>query len=136
MFNQLFICFYQVILPVPNNWYSTFNCVKSLRIRSYSVRMRENTDQKNSESGHFSGSNHYIPRCKIKSPRNHEVQRMENFCATFVSTFDYGCFIIPQTIYIYIYKRRFELLLRKWSLAMSKMSRQPKFFPIFFEVPF
>ena len=27
-----------------------------LRISPYSVRMRENTDQKNSEYGHFSGS--------------------------------------------------------------------------------
>ena len=31
-----------------------FHCMKSvLRIRSYSVRMRENTDQNNSEYGHF-----------------------------------------------------------------------------------
>ena len=34
------------------------HCVKSVRIRSYSgpysVRMRENTDQNNSEYGHFS----------------------------------------------------------------------------------
>ena len=33
------------------------HCVKSVRIRSYSgpysVKMRENTDQKNSEYGHF-----------------------------------------------------------------------------------
>ena len=36
------------------------HCVKSVRIRSfsgpYSVRIRENTDQKNSEHGHFSPS--------------------------------------------------------------------------------
>ena len=29
------------------------HCVKSVRIRSYSVRMPENTDQNNSEQGHF-----------------------------------------------------------------------------------
>ena len=29
------------------------HCVKSVRIQSYSVRMRENADQNNSESGHF-----------------------------------------------------------------------------------
>ena len=38
----------------------TLHCVKSVRIRSYSgpysVRMRENTNQNNSEYGHFSGS--------------------------------------------------------------------------------
>ena len=37
-------------------------CVKSVRIRSfsgpYSVRMRENKDQENSEYGHFSRSDH------------------------------------------------------------------------------
>ena len=36
------------------------HCVKSVRIRSYSgpysVKMRENTDQNNSEYGHFSRS--------------------------------------------------------------------------------
>ena len=44
------------------------HCVKSVRIRSYSgpflVRMQENTDQNNSEYGHFSRSvrtTHYIP---------------------------------------------------------------------------
>ena len=39
------------------------HCVKSVRIRSfsgpYSVRMRENADQKNSEYGHFSRSGHH-----------------------------------------------------------------------------
>ena len=39
------------------------HCVKSVRFRSfsssYSVRMRENTDQKNSEYGHFSRSAYY-----------------------------------------------------------------------------
>ena len=38
------------------------HCVKSVRFRSfsgpYSVRMRENTDQKNAEYGHFSCSAH------------------------------------------------------------------------------
>ena len=38
-------------------WIDTIHCVKSVRIRSYSglysVRMRENTDQNNSEYGHF-----------------------------------------------------------------------------------
>ena len=29
------------------------HCLKSVRIRSYSVRMRENADQNNSEYGHF-----------------------------------------------------------------------------------
>ena len=29
------------------------HCAKSVRIRSYSVRMRENADQNNSEYGHF-----------------------------------------------------------------------------------
>ena len=33
------------------------HCVKSVRIRSYSVRMQENTDQNNSEYGHFLRSN-------------------------------------------------------------------------------
>ena len=39
-------------------------CVKSVRISPYSVRMRENTDQNNSEYGHFSqsGSTLYIQR--------------------------------------------------------------------------
>ena len=35
------------------------HCVKSVRVRSispYSVRMRENTDQSNTEYGHFSRS--------------------------------------------------------------------------------
>ena len=40
------------------------HCVKSVRIRSYcgpySVRMRENTDQNNSEYGHFSCSDSFI----------------------------------------------------------------------------
>ena len=40
--------------------YNTQQCVKSARIRSfsgtYSVRLRENTDQKKSEYGHFSRS--------------------------------------------------------------------------------
>ena len=49
--------------PSRNSSYSTpsfgeFHCVKSVRIRSYygpySVRMQENTDQNNSEYGHFS----------------------------------------------------------------------------------
>ena len=38
-------------------WYSknfdNFHCVKSVRIRNYPIRMRENTDQNNSEHGHF-----------------------------------------------------------------------------------
>ena len=51
--------------PSRNSSYSTpsfgeFHCVKSVRIRSYSgpysVRMQENTDQNNSEYGHFSHS--------------------------------------------------------------------------------
>ena len=29
------------------------HCVKSVRIRNYSVRMRENANQNNSEYGHF-----------------------------------------------------------------------------------
>ena len=33
-----------------------WHCVKSFRIRSYSVRMRENADQNNYEYGHFSRS--------------------------------------------------------------------------------
>ena len=33
-----------------------FHCVRSVRIRSYSVRMRENAEQNNSEYGHFSRS--------------------------------------------------------------------------------
>ena len=32
------------------------HCVKSVLVRSYSVRMRENADQNNSEYGHFSRS--------------------------------------------------------------------------------
>ena len=49
---------------IKNGWFDytlfmvTTHCVKSARIRSYScpylVRMRENTDQNNSEYGHFS----------------------------------------------------------------------------------
>ena len=42
------------------NFYSSVHCVKSVHIRRlsglYSVQMRENTDQKNSEYGHFSHS--------------------------------------------------------------------------------
>ena len=41
----------------------TVHCVKSVRTRScsgpYSVRMRENKDQNNSEYGHFSRSGSY-----------------------------------------------------------------------------
>ena len=40
------------------NFFEKNNCVKNVRIRSfsgpYSVRMRKNTEQKNSEFGHFS----------------------------------------------------------------------------------
>ena len=40
--------------------YITWNCMKSIRIQSfsgpYSIRMWESTDQKNSEYGHFSPS--------------------------------------------------------------------------------
>ena len=39
-------------------WNFSIHCVKSVRIRSfsgqYSIRMRENTDQRNSEYEHFS----------------------------------------------------------------------------------
>ena len=36
------------------------HCVKSVLIRSYSVRIRENEDQKNSEYGHFSRSDSIV----------------------------------------------------------------------------
>ena len=38
------------------------HCVKSIRIRSYSVRMRKNTDQNNSKYGHFLNT---VNHCKI-----------------------------------------------------------------------
>ena len=45
------------------NFLDRIHRVKIVRIRSYSgpysVRMRENTDQKNFEYGHFSRSAHY-----------------------------------------------------------------------------
>ena len=57
------LCFFIIkrilrILIVENLYITTYiHCVKSFRIRSYSgpylVRMRENTDQNNSEYGHF-----------------------------------------------------------------------------------
>ena len=47
-----------LILPVTSGGNQALHCVKSVLIRifsgPYSVQMRENTDQKNSENGHFS----------------------------------------------------------------------------------
>ena len=48
-----------ISLPCANiavNYFRQKHCVKSVRILSYSVRMRENADQNNSEYGHFSRS--------------------------------------------------------------------------------
>ena len=42
------------IIEVLQLWYNcNHHCVKSVRIRSYSVRMRENVEQNNFEYGHF-----------------------------------------------------------------------------------
>ena len=45
------------------------NCVKSVRIRSYSgpysVRMRKNTDQNNSEYGHFLRSDSLLDNSRV-----------------------------------------------------------------------
>ena len=66
---QMAVEFYTYKIYLRNNTYlcpsSNIHCVKSVRIRSFSgpyffaFRMRENTDQKNSEYGHFSRSDSY-----------------------------------------------------------------------------
>ena len=57
-FKVLLIRFQNIYLRV--GFHNDLHCVKSVPIRSYSgmysVRMRENTDQNNSEYGHFSSS--------------------------------------------------------------------------------
>ena len=74
-----FECNMRNILPVSlilQTYFTSENyCVKSVPIQSeygeicsispYSFRMRENTDQKNSEYGHFSRSE-YLSYCAIK----------------------------------------------------------------------
>ena len=51
------------------------HCVRNVRIRSfsYSVRMRENTDQKNSKYGHFSRGKAYC-----KADTSHDELTDEN----------------------------------------------------------
>ena len=55
-------CFFILLIMVPKH--VDVHCLKSVRIRSfsgpYSVLMLENTDQKNSEYGHFSCSDWLI----------------------------------------------------------------------------
>ena len=43
-----------------NKFVRQYHCVKSVRIWCYSVQMRENTNQNNSEYGHFLRSVHKI----------------------------------------------------------------------------
>ena len=55
--------------------YNKIHCVKSVRIRSYSVRMRENADYNNSEYGHFSPSDKYYYRRKETKTCQKEITR-------------------------------------------------------------
>ena len=43
-----------------NVYYKDDHCVKSVRIRSYSAQMLENTDQNNSECGQFLRNGQYF----------------------------------------------------------------------------
>ena len=81
------------------------HCVKSVRIRSYSspyflrispysVRMRDNTDENNSEYGHFSRSEYFYQKLWtwIEKP----AISMEYHCRNFRNTYYFTCSQIKQ----------------------------------------